>query len=100
MVTHDYPVWLLSLSRQLETTIAAHIKKIDDLSADLAALDGRTCTGVEFWPADKPGCLYINHGMGQPCPIHGQPKKNSRLRCYVGRDLQAQAEATDAIRLE
>jgi hypothetical protein len=43
------------------------------------------CTGKRGYKSLAKGdALYAIHGMGQSCPMHGQPDRGTRIRKYVG----------------
>lgn len=56
------------------------------------------CTGTVYWRRDGGNPkLYVNHGIDQACPIHGEPAPGKRLRVYVGTDPARQQRAKEAI---
>jgi len=82
--------------------IGARARDLEDTERELASLDGTTCTGRVTW-RDKSAAqpkMIVTHSMDKPCPIHGQPPANGRLRTYVGTKADAQAEAEAAIERE
>jgi len=80
-----------------EGALQARVDELVRLRADLAALDGQTCTGREFWQGKR---LYANHSVGKACPVHGKPEPGGRLRCYVGSDPTRIERARAAMALE
>jgi len=93
---------LVRLAAGAGDALRARADELACLRADLAALDGQTCTGVEYVrrEAGKPDRLYMNHGTDQACPLHGKPEPGGRLRSYVGSDPDRIAEARAAMALE
>jgi len=77
--------------------LEARVDELARLRVDLAALDGQTCTGREFWQGKR---LYANHSINQACPLHGRPEPGARLRCYVGSDPDRIERARAAMALE
>jgi len=78
--------------------------EITELENKLAQIDGRTCTGKPYWrdedhPTRAPK-LYVNHGIDQACPMHGEPDPGQRIRTYIGADEQAIEDALAAIERE
>lgn len=86
-----------------EAIIARYTEYLATL-ADLAALDGITCTGAVHWRDNAKSTatakLYINHSIDAACPVHGKPKPGSRLRSYIGTDPSKQRVAHEAIERE
>lgn len=76
---------------------------LDELAEEIGALDGKTCTGNEHWrDKDHPtreAKMQALHGLNESCPIHGTPKKDKRLRSYVGSDPDKVAGMREAWRL-
>ena len=74
---------------------------VEQLAARAAQLERQTCTGVPYWrDQDAPGRrpkLYLVHGVGQPCPLHGAPAPGRRLRTYIGVDPHRQQAAFAAL---
>jgi len=87
-----------------EAALLDSLAEVERLSGELVALDGRTCTGREYWRdkdiAGKEAKLYVNHSIDQVCPLHGTPEPGKRIRQYVGTDLSAIREAKEAIERE
>jgi len=84
----------------LQERLDAH----QELTGKLAALDGATCTGNEWWrdkahPTKTPK-LYILHSVNAACPLHGEPSPGGRLRVYVGSDPAKIEAAREAIARE
>jgi len=52
------------------------------------------CKGVEEW-RDK--VLYIRHGVGCICPLHGQGENGRRIAVYIGKKEHNQVRAKNAI---
>lgn len=48
------------------------------------------------WTEQWDGRVYITHGAGQECPLHGHAN-GGRLRSYVGTKVEKQAAARAAI---
>ncbi|HUX31974.1 MAG TPA: hypothetical protein VMV78_15320, partial [Thiobacillus sp.] len=82
--------------------IRRRVADLERLERDLAALDGHTCTGVEYLRREdgKPDRLYMNHSIDQACPMHGKPSPGGRLRSYVGSDQARIEEARAALERE
>ena len=82
--------------------IRQRVADLERIEGDLAALDGHTCTGVEYWRREdgKPDRLYMNHSVDQACPMHGKPSPGGRLRSYVGSDQARIEEARAALERE
>jgi len=95
---------LARMASGCEPALRARFDALDGLQAELDALDGRTCTGREWWRdknhATKTPKLYILHSIDQVCPLHGEPEAGGRLRCYVGSDSGKIAEARAAMARE
>lgn len=92
---------ILVLAEQCADAIRWRTQEIPHLQAALDELNGNTCTGWEIWrdknhPTKSPK-LYIFHGTGDTCPIHGAAKNGGRLRTYVGCDPDNIAAARAAI---
>lgn len=79
---------LLEMAAGCVETIRVHVEKLAGLEEKLVGLEGRTCTGREWWrDVDVPGKtpkLYVLHSVDADCPIHGKPEPGGRLRVYVG----------------
>jgi len=88
---------LVRLAAGAGDALRARVDELARLRADLAALDGQTCTGREYW---QRGRLYANHSINQACPVHGKPEPGGRLRCYVGSDPAHIERARAAMALE
>jgi len=95
---------LLEMAAGCVETIQAHVEKLAELEEELAGLEGRTCTGWEWWrDVDVPGKapkLYILHSIDGGCPTHGQPEPEKRLRVYVGIDGERIRAAREGIARE
>ena len=103
MQNDTYTPKTFTTTEKMERIVAALADLGDqgtDLRAQIAALDkAGICTGRIYWRRENgnPPKLYVNHGAKQPCPIHGEPRANGRLRSYVGLDPDRQAQAEAAI---
>jgi hypothetical protein len=80
------------------------LEEIEEIEKALNDIDGKTCTGTEYWrdqdhPTRSPK-LYVIHGTGESCPLHGEPEDGGRIRTYIGADQQAIAEARAAMERE
>lgn len=93
---------LATMASGCEAALRQRFDALDDLQAELDALDGTTCTGREYWRREdgKPDRLYLNHSIDQACPLHGKPDPKRRLRVYVGSDPARIAEARAAMARE
>ena len=79
---------LVSLSAWREEMMWLHMSMMD--------LEGEErCNGVE--ELRKKGVLYIRHGVGGCCPMHGAHENGRRKVVYVGTKDFKQAQARDAI---
>lgn len=95
---------LLKTSLHITEIIDEATVDISTLNQQLDELEGKTCTGTEYWrdqdhPTKAPK-LYIIHSTGESCPLHGEPNGKKRIRSYIGTDAKAIAEAREAIRQE
>jgi hypothetical protein len=77
--------------------------EITEIEEELSRI-GDTCTGQPYWrdkdhPTRAPK-LYVNHGIDEACPMHGEPEPGKRIRTYIGADEQAIEEALAAIERE
>ena len=52
------------------------------------------CTGTAHWRQET---LYANHGIGQTCPMHGDPGQGKRLRIYVSNKSRKQQPVLEAM---
>jgi hypothetical protein len=57
---------------------------LDRLNTEIELIAHRRCTGTLYMRDGK--YAYANHGVGQPCPIHGEPEPGHRIRKYIGSD--------------
>ncbi len=100
----DHIRWLRRLATLAENPISTRLHELDRITAEIAILDGTTCTGRIHWrDQNKPGKtpkMYILHSTDQSCPIHGTPAPGSRIRLYIGTDETKQEPARAAIRRE
>jgi len=99
----DQTQHLATIAAILPQAITNRLATLQDLRAQLEALNSISCTGTVYWRDTSNGQtqkLYVNHGKDQSCPIHGQPKPGGRLRCYVGTNEEKQQQAMDAIETE
>jgi len=78
--------------------------EVAEIEQELAALEGITCVGREWWRdrdhPTKKAKMYVNHSIDQVCPLHGEPEPGGRLRVYVGSDPDAIVEAREAMARE
>jgi hypothetical protein len=91
-------------------------EKLEVIEAALSSLDSQLgslryevekleqagiCTGVVHWrdagADDRLSKLYANHGIDEPCPLHGRPDPGKRLRIYVGADPEEQKKILAAM---
>lgn len=93
---------LVRMAEGCAGAIRQKVGELEALGVELADLDGRTCTGVEYWRREmgKPDRLYINHSVDAACSSHGKPSPGGRLRCYVGSDPARVEEARAAMARE
>ncbi|MBA7542096.1 hypothetical protein ES705_34415 [subsurface metagenome] len=86
---------------RLTLAIATAAQELDGIESEILALDGETCTGTVHWrtPPDGSELMYANHRHNQTCPLHGSPRQNSRLRVYVGKEPDRQAQVQHAMEL-
>ncbi len=88
---------LPTISQQTKTPLTAALIALAEVTQQIDALDGKTCTGHIWWrdkkKLDKPNKMYINHNMNQACPLHGTPEKGKRIRVYIGTDPNKQKAA-------
>lgn len=95
---------VLAMAGGIENAVRTREADLSRLVGELAALDGRTCTGREWWrDKDHPtrvAKLYALHSIDQTCPLHGTPSPGERLRVYVGSDPDRIAEARAAMERE
>lgn len=78
--------------------------EVVEIKEKLTQIDGNTCTGKAYWrdedhPTRAPK-LYVNHGIDEACPMHGEPDPGKRIRTYVGADEHAIEEALAAMERE
>ena len=93
---------MMEATDRLTLAIATAAQELVNISTEMLALDGITCTGTVHWrpsPDDSPAMMYANHRHAQSCPLHGTPPTNGRLRVYVGKKLDRQEKILDAMRL-
>ena len=93
---------VLTMASGAADAIRQRVTDLERIEGDLAHLDGRTCTGVEYWRREtgKPDRLYMNHSVDAACPMHGNPAPGARVRSYVGSDPDRIAEAREALARE
>lgn len=92
---------LIGMVSGIEDAIKTRQAEMTEMERELAALDGTTCIGREWWrDKDHPrkeAKLYINHSIDQACPLHGKPEPGGRLRVYVGSDFANIADVREAM---
>ena len=95
---------LIQLASGCKDVIRLRLNSLRRLQIELDALDGRTCTGREYWRdkdhPSKAAKLYINHLVDQTCPLHGSPAPGERLRIYIGANPGRITAALTAIERE
>jgi hypothetical protein len=84
------PQQLAEITTVLPSAILERTQTLNELRERLSWLNEKSCTGTEYWrnrnhPTREPK-LYINHGIDQPCPVHGVPDPGTRIRTYIGSD--------------
>lgn len=94
--------WLYKLCARARSPITQRYEELQALDAELATLQGNTCTGKVSWrdtnnPNPNAAKMTIVHGTNQACPLHGEPANGKRIRSYVGTDPHKQAQAIKAI---
>jgi len=95
---------LMNLAAGCEEAIRQRVDDLMRVQEELQGLDGRTCTGREYWRdkdhPTKTAKLYVLHSIDQACPLHGEPEPEDRLRVYVGSKFARIREARRAMELE
>jgi len=95
---------LLRTAKKSKEAVDNAMIEISRIEKELAAIDGNTCTGTEYWRdqdhATRAPKLYLIHSTGESCPMHGSPENGGRIRTYIGADETAIAEAQKAMALE
>ena len=79
-----------------------HADELEQIETEIKQVaEQGICNGTPTWRdaghSTRSPKLYIVHGVGRACPIHGQPDAGRRIRTYVGCDEERIAKALAAV---
>ena len=87
--------WAINVAQQLHLVLHERTAALPRLRQEEKELAANHCNGTIYWRDSNTlnPKMYVNHSINTPCPIHGTPNPNGRLRTYIGTDPDKQAAA-------